>query len=251
MQLQFLGSGSAFTVGGGNFQSNMVLTSSSGRRLMIDCGSDARFAMHELGLVAEDMHDVYISHLHADHVGGLEFLGFTTLFTPDVPKPRLFVNEELVAPLWEHTLRGGMGLTEVGEATLETYFDVHAVNASFEWEGVQFHLVRTEHVLSAVGKMSSFGLLIRLAHRSVFITTDTAFSPSLLSEHYEAADLIFHDCETARFKSGVHAHYTQLQTLPASIRAKTWLYHYQPGRLPDCQSDGFLGFVRRGQSFQL
>ena len=30
-----------------------------------------------------------------------------------------------------------------------------------------------------------------------------------------------------------------------------WLYHYSPGPLPDACAEGFLGFVRRGQSFDL
>ena len=41
------------------------------------------------------------------------------------------------------------------------------------------------------------------------------------------ADIIFHDCETLPFKSGVHAHYEDLKTLDDKTRKKMWLYHYQ------------------------
>lgn len=251
MRLLFLGSGSAFTVGGGNFQSNMLLTSDSGRHLLLDCGSDIRFCMHEQGLLPSDLHDIYISHLHADHAGGLEYVGFSTLFDPSVPRPRLFLPRDLVGPLWEHTLLGGMGLTEHGEATLSTYFDVHPVDDSFEWEGISLRLVRTDHVVSARHKMHSHGLMLLVGQRRIFITTDTRHTPELLAPHYEQADLVFHDCETSPFRSGVHAHYDELAQLSEATRKKTWLYHYQPGPLPDHHAAGFLGFVKPGQSFVL
>jgi hypothetical protein len=28
-----------------------------------------------------------------------------------------------------------------------------------------------------------------------------------------------------------------------------WLYHYNPGHLPDARADGFRGFVKKGQVF--
>jgi hypothetical protein len=99
--------------------------------------------------------------------------------------------------------------------------------------------------------MHSYGLLIESDHRRTFLTTDTKYTPDHLSAFYGKADLIFHDCETASEKSEVHAHYQDLVRLPSAVRSKTWLYHYQPGPLPDAVADGFLGFVRRGQSFEV
>ncbi len=49
-RLRFLGSGNAFTVGDGNWQSNMLIESDAGRRLLVDCGSDARLSLAEQGL---------------------------------------------------------------------------------------------------------------------------------------------------------------------------------------------------------
>jgi hypothetical protein len=69
-------------------------------------------------------------------------------------------------------------------------------------------------------------------------------------EYYDRADVIFHDCETSPFPTKIHAHYTELLILPAKIRNKMWLYHYQPGALPDAEKDGFRGFVKRGQTFE-
>ena len=84
----------------------------------------------------------------------------------------------------------------------------------------------------------------------VFLTTDTQFAPSQIMDFYRRASIVFQDCETSPYKSGVHAHYSELKTLPGDIRAKMWLYHYQDGALPDAQADGFAGFVKQGQVFE-
>ena len=90
MKLLFLGSGSARTLAADNYQSNMVLAADSGRRLLIDCGSDVRWSLAKQGLSHLDVTDIYISHLHADHIGGLEYIGFQTKFDARCERPRLW-----------------------------------------------------------------------------------------------------------------------------------------------------------------
>jgi len=253
MRLVFLGSGSAYTVGGDNFQSNMLLLAPEGQRLLIDCGSDIRWSLPRQGLSYLDITDIYVSHLHSDHVGGLESIGFQRKFDPRCARPRLYVEASLADPLWEHCLQGGMGVISGGETTLETFFDVHKVKRSepFQWDGVHLEAVPTIHVSGANASAASYGLLIGYGGHRSFITTDTQYTPDHLAPYYARADLIFHDCETGAAKTGIHAHYDDLRRLPDSVRAKTWLYDYQPGPLPDAVADGFRGFVRAGQSFEL
>ncbi len=68
---------------------------------------------------------------------------------------------------------------------------------------------------------------------------------------YEQADVIFHDCETAPYKSGVHAHYSDLKNLEQKHYNKMWLYHYQSNPSQTPEEDGFLGFAKKGQVFEL
>ena len=65
--------------------------------------------------------------------------------------------------------------------------------------------------------------------------------------------MIFHDCETSPFKSGVHAHYDELKTLKNDVKNKMWLYHYQPNTLTEekVQQDGFAGFIKKGLDFDI
>jgi len=253
MQLLFLGSGSAHTLEGDNFQSNMMLIADNGRRLLIDCGSDIRWSLARRGFSYRDITDIYISHLHADHIGGLEHVGFQRKFDPKCELPRLYLDASLPAPLWENSLKGGMGLIADGETTLTTFFDVCVVppGESFDWEGLRLQPVPTTHVTSRYHTILSHGLLIEHGQRRTFITTDTQFCPDHLKPYYAAADLIFHDCEIGPVKTGVHSHYEDLVSLPEAVRAKTWLYDYQPIALPDVVSDGFQGLVRAGQSFEV
>lgn len=251
MKLIFLGSGSAFTVGYNNYHSNMLLINDNNEKLLIDCGSDARLALHELNLTYSDIKDVYISHLHADHCGGLEWLGFTTKFDPKCDKPNLYISEKLKDDLWKNSLSGGLSSIQGIAADLSTFFNVHPIQGknSFVWQGLEINLIQTIHVVAGFNIVPSYGLLFKANNTTVFITTDTQFSPHQIVDFYDMADIIFHDCETAATKSGVHAHYEELLTLKKSIRQKMWLYHYNPGPLPDAKKDGFRGFVEKGQSF--
>lgn len=252
MRLIFAGAGSAFTVGDNNYNSNMVLESDAGERLLIDCGSDARHSLFSLGMTYSDIQNVYISHLHADHVGGLEWLAFTSKFDPDISKPHLYISKKIVSRLWEHVLSGSLASIVSDHPSIKDYFVVHAVegNGSFRWQNIRFRLVETIHVDGTWINMSSFGLFFTTHGIKIYITTDTQFTPRKLMPFYEKADIIFQDCETAKYNSGVHAQYSQLLTLDPAIRKKMWLYHYNPGPKPDAQQDGFQGFVRMGQVFE-
>lgn len=254
MKLTFLGSGSAFTVGADNFQSNMLLVSEQGNKLLIDCGSDIRFSLNTAGLSYLDITDIYISHLHADHVGGLEHIGFSTKFDPRCNKPILYLSKELASQLWNNTLSGGMRSIEGDVADLDTFFKVNKIehdNYFFTWEDIQFNLVKTIHVNNGYFITPSYGLFFEVDGIKVFLTTDTQFCVDKIGEFYERADIIFHDCETSKNRSIVHAHYNDLVTLPQKIKNKMWLYHYEAGLLPDANKDGFCGFVKRGQTFEL
>ncbi len=119
------------------------------------------------------------------------------------------------------------------------------------------------HVVSGRKINHSYGLMIDLVSvidnrkatvRHIFYTGDTQFCPKQIEAYYAQADLIFQDCETSKAKSTVHAHYDDLRLLPSETKAKMWLMHYQAdGVVTDqrAKADGFVGFVKRGQAFQL
>ena len=230
MKLTFAGVGSAFTTND-YYQSNMVIeTDDASKKLLIDCGGDIRHALKEIDINHRDIDGVYISHLHADHIGGLEWFAFSTYFDPACERPTLYIVDELLDPLWQ-SLRGGLQSYEGRVLELDSYFDIKtmSINDSFHWGGVEFCPIQTIHVMNGNGILPCYGLMLRLdGGQQVFISTDTQFAPRQIEKFYAMADVIFHDCETLPFQSGVHAHFDDLKTLPDETKAKMWLYHYNP-----------------------
>jgi ribonuclease BN (tRNA processing enzyme) len=284
MKLTFLGSGSAFfPPWEGNYQSNMLLETVDKRRLMIDCGTHAAQSLHDAGLTVFDLDAFYVSHQHADHIGGLEEVAFKTYFSRlatlrqkynlpqedmvdlmqmfadsgEVPmktlKPKLFANGSMLNYIWAESLKGGLASIQGKVVTLGDYFELVGVprNGSFTWEGVEFRLIRTIHIMDGYDFVPSYGLMFEVNGKTIFITTDSQHCPNQIMDFYQMADIIFQDCETTPFKSGVHAHFSDLSTLPAEIKAKMWLYHFNPGEKPDAVAAGFAGYVQKGQVFDL
>ncbi len=253
LKLQFLGVGTQSS-SQDQYHSNMVITTPSGKRMLVDCGSDVRFSLAEINLLPGDIDAVYISHLHADHIGGLEWLAFNTYFNHKVKKNLLFCEKRLLERLWKNSLKGGLECIGGKCMQLSDYFNCHPLEAAsaFKWEGINFKLVEMLHIPGTRCESYSYGLLVdKTADRekSFFISTDTMFQPQRLEKIAESVDVIFHDCETSEKRSTVHAHYDQLCTLPESVKQKIWLYHYEPHLGYNPRDDGFRGFVVKGQEF--
>ncbi len=249
MKIVFIGSGAAFT--SNNYHSN-ILIQLNNKNLLLDCGSDARFALRDSGYCFRDIDSIYISHIHADHVGGLEWIGFTRKFDPAASKlPNIISHRNILDNLWEHSLSAGMQTLDDEEAKLESYFNPVPLTypGYFVWEEVKFELVKTLHVKNHEKVLDSYGLFFVFNNKKVFITTDTRLLFDEFLPYYTQSDIIFHDCETQYPLSTVHAHYDELVTLPAEIKKKMWLYHYNSSVLPDAVSQGFCGFVAKGQEF--
>lgn len=302
VSITFAGCGSFFATPE-QYQSNMVIEAKYPggvvKRLLFDCGTDAKFSLSELGYKPSDFEAVYISHQHGDHMGGLEWLAFGTYFT-GATKPRLVCDQKLMEELWETGLKGAMSTLQGKTATLSEYFCCCAVptDGYFFWANTIFSLVQTIHVCSGFNIKYSYGLMMSPAvitnhkgtafmkrgqedvvlvfehdegtkamltraeplssdpveyekqrRQKVFITGDTRFDDRLTSA-YDYSKLIFHDCETAPYKSGVHASYADLCTLPEDTKKKIMLYHYQPTD-KDAVKDGFMGFAQKGQKMRL
>jgi len=233
-EMIYLGTGSAF--GEKNLHTNALITwykdstkNSVVYRLLIDAGSDIKHSLPLAGLSVKDIDGVYISHQHGDHCGGLETLGFKSYFDPTRErKIQLFISNKLVDDIWNKTMSGGMESLAGKSNTLETYFDVKSIadNGSFVVLTHRFDLVQMIHIVNDRMVVPAFGLMIESPlGLNWFLTTDTQHNPNQISEYYNKADVIIHDCETG-FKSGVHAHWTELATLPLEVREKIWLSHF-------------------------
>jgi ribonuclease BN (tRNA processing enzyme) len=71
MHLQFVGCGDAFG-SGGRFNTCFHLVGRDAN-VLIDCGATSLVALNKLAIDRNDIDLIFISHFHADHVGGLPF----------------------------------------------------------------------------------------------------------------------------------------------------------------------------------
>ena len=263
MKLTFLGSGSAFVLAEENYQSN-ILIETDDHTMLFDAGTTIPDALNALGKTVNSFDSIFISHNHADHVGGLEYIGFKKYFSTfpfGSDRPTLLAHHQVMDELWDTSLKGGMRSLQGKSATLDTYFNPVYLKDSDTFmldTYIKYQIVQTIHVIDDRRFMPSYGLILNnvrdVGIRKIFITGDTQLAPNQMMTFYDQSDIIFHDCELAEYQNSVHAQYHELKKLPEHIKAKMWLYHYilneDYPELPDAVADGFLGFVKRGDSFE-
>jgi len=267
MKIHFLGTGSAFTSKNNNgsfsnFQSNFLIESGN-RFLLFDAGTDIRFSLASIGKSYKDLDSVYISHLHADHSGGLEYLAFCSFFDPIFKqrnKIQLVGQSDVLSYGWAKTWSGGLESIQGRVLRLEDYFDVLPIpsNGIFLWQDIEFSVVQSVHVMNGYTIVPSFGLMARQKPngKTVYFPSDTQFNPNQIMDFYKQADVIIQDCETMPYKSGVHAHISELSTLPPEIKKKMYLIHYNDNVMnfdgtpteefkENCNKEGFGGVTVR------
>lgn len=235
---------------------NLVLNNTSfymrgaGPRLaLVDCGHTVPARLGALGLI-DNVTDIIITHLHADHAGGLETLGSLLYYgrrKRGLQLPLLHLPSDAIAhELWEHSLRAGMFYgsddnDEPMDASLTTYFRV-STGPTATIEGLpRATFVPARHV----PRMPNYSLRF---DNGVFYSADSRDLPPL------DAKLIFQDVHFApAFPTEVHASYHTLrEKLPPDVRKKTWLVHLGNGYEKfDPEKDGFAGFVQQDQEFEV
>jgi len=262
MKIRALGSGNMASV---KYLNSMFLLEFENTNLLFDAGFDLKHALDKSNLKPSNIENVFISHPHSDHIGGLEYLGFMTFFSKDGNKPNLIANRSILDDIWERSLSNGMESIEnkylsVNEinATLSTYFNPKSVQheSFFELGKIKFYPVRTKHIVNGENLMNTFGLrLTSPKGTKIFFTADMQFLPDEMQDIYENMDIIVHDCETEPTKSFVHSHYEDLLTLPGYIRKKLYLVHFSDNVndhwIKRALSDGFKGFLMPGTEIEV
>lgn len=235
-----LGTGSAFAK---TLYNTNALIFANGYNLLIDCGSTAMQSLHQLHIPLDSIDGVWITHLHADHIGGLEELAFRTKYELN-KKVDLYVMESLMPTLWDNCLKGGLRNEHAGFNSLEDYYDVIVVR---EQQTVQvtdelyIEPIRTIHVPDK----PNYSLYI---NDFFFYSADMQFNSELLDHlHRErGCRLIFHDCQL-ELPGMIHTTLEQLLTLPIELQQNIWLMHYSD-HMPHYQGKtGAMRFLTQHQ----
>jgi ribonuclease BN (tRNA processing enzyme) len=225
LSVRIVGVGDAFTA---RHHNACLLFEASGTRLLVDAPPALARALRDLSLARagepavglDDIDHVLITHLHGDHVGGLEQLLFWRRFVTG-RKARLYAVPEVLAGLWDTRLRGGMETlidAPGGPAhtlTLEDYADVVPLGPGESRIGE----LTLEH-RPTIHHIPTSAIRVRAGQRTVGYSADTAFDPGLV-EWLSRSDLFFHETNL-----GVHTPLASLVALPERTRARMRLIHY-------------------------
>lgn len=230
--IRIVGVGDAFT---SRYYNACLLLEAEGTRMLIDAPPALARALGDLSRTTgaevrlDDIDHVIITHLHGDHVGGLEQLLFYRRFVTG-RKVTLHAIPEVLAGLWDTRLRGGMeqlmssapeGAPEGTPAwitrklTLDDYADV----VPLEPGGGQVGPFRVAW-RPTIHHIPTSALKVACAGATMGYSADTAFDPDLIAWLAEG-DLFFHETNL-----GVHTPLASLVGLPASLRERMRLIHY-------------------------
>ncbi|RTE03572.1 MBL fold metallo-hydrolase [Paenibacillus whitsoniae] len=246
LHIQMLGTGSAFAKERYN---NSALLRTQDKQVMIDCGSSVPRSLHELQIQPDRIDGILITHIHADHVGGLEEMAFRLLYEHGRKRTKLFIAESLAVPLWENTLKGGLYSPSENLLTLEDYFDVVLLpeRASVElFPGLTVEIIPTEHIQLK----PSYSLFI---NDRTFYSADIRFNPELLIGEViqqRNCHTIFHDCQLSG-QGFVHTTLEELLTLPEEVQQRIYLMHYDDSMPDYIGRTGQMSFVQQHQIIDL
>lgn len=212
LEILLLGTGNAFSH---QYYNTNLLVSWGNTNLLIDCGMLCPFSFHRLAIQPSIIKNIFITHTHADHVGGLEEIALSCKYAFQT-RPNIYLPRNIYPSLWENSLKAGLQYTTTEHVGLDYYFEVRIVEQCFEIEGMKFEMLPTQHI----GDMPSYGLLFG----NIAYSSDTIFNKSWIFQILRRAKILIHDCSFT--PNPVHAYYEELLTLPQVIRRHIYLIHY-------------------------
>ncbi|HEY3234712.1 MAG TPA: MBL fold metallo-hydrolase, partial [Polyangiaceae bacterium] len=206
--------------------STALLLVCDGLHLAVDCPdmyrSVLRSASERSGrsIAIWDIDHVLITHVHGDHMNGLEGIAFYKHFV-EGKRVNLVTSPEVRASIWDQRLKSSMGTLWNGNQFLDMGFDSYFEHIALGWSSditvgpFRIKSYRTIH------HVPTSALLVEAGGRVFGYSSDTAFDPELIA-FLSPAQLIIHETNLGP----AHTPYSALAALPGELRARMRLIHY-------------------------
>jgi ribonuclease BN (tRNA processing enzyme) len=197
-----------------------------GFHVAIDCPDMYRGVLRTVSkrsgraLQLSEIDNILITHVHGDHINGLEGIAFYKHFV-ERKRVALIASDEVRTSIWEHRLQASMGVLWNGQDFRELTFDSYFNHVPLAWdEDITVGPFRIS-ARRTIHHVPTSALMIEAEGRKLGYSSDTAFDPSLI-EFLEPAHLIIHETNFGP----AHTPYESLAALPAELRQRMRLIHY-------------------------
>ena len=238
LTLRFLGVGNARASELGS--ASAVVEKAGEPWLLIDCGPrtlDDFAAAYGQELPPA----VFITHLHLDHIGGVEQLFYRSYFSHR-GQIRVFVPVDLMPALHAKLANSPFILSEGGA----NFWEAFRLIPVGDWFWLDEHLFSVFPVRHS-GHRAAFGIALMGAF---FYSSDTRPIPEVVAHFASHGEPVFHDC--GLHGSPAHAGLQDvLREYPPAVVRRLVAYHYESAAAGEQIAAAGLTLARPGQRFAL
>jgi ribonuclease BN (tRNA processing enzyme) len=226
LRVVVLGVGDTFSE---RHHSTAFLVEYDGFWLAVDCPDQYRGVLRDaaeasgLALSLSSIRHVLITHVHGDHMNGLEGVAFYKHFV-DRERVQLVTSPEVRGNIWDERLKASMSVLFDGTGYRELGFDDYFEHVPLSWtEAIRVGPLRIR-ARRTVHHVPTSAILLEAGGRTLGYSSDTAFDPELI-RFLKPADLIIHETNLGP----AHTPYASLAALPTELRQRMRLIHYTDG----------------------
>ena len=197
VNVQFLGTGDAF--GSGGRLQTCFYVDAGAVQFLLDCGTSSLIALKRWGLSTSQIDIILLTHLHADHFGGVPFFLLDAGLMTKRTKPLIIAGP----PGLEHRIRQAQDVLFPGAPTMRLGFPVEFIELRDRESRELGQLVVTPYQVEHGGGAPAYALRVGCGGRMITYSGDTEWTPALV-EAARGADLFI--CEANFFDKKVKYH---------------------------------------------
>lgn len=225
MQLTVVGSGDAFG-SGGRLQTCFLLDAGP-RRLLLDCGATAQIGLSRLGVDANSIDTIVVSHLHGDHFAGLVWVVLSAQYLLKRKSALRVIGPPGIAARYEAAAEILFpGMTKVDRRFELTFVEI-GVTYPYADDDLAIRAFEVSHPSGA----PSHGLRLSIGGKTIGFSGDTEWVEALV-EIAAGADLFIVECCAVDRPVKFHLNWRTIeQNLPRLTARRLMISHMNPDML--------------------